>query len=240
MNTNFLQVDHKATIDLVSKKAMLRSPENIYDFIVITNQGQYFGITTVKDLLEKVIEIEVANAKNLNPLSELPGNSIIEMQLERLISMEKQRYVLYFDVDNFKAYNDYYGFENGDNILKSLTKNLKKHTPPNAFLGHIGGDDFIAIVEREQIDNLCENVIADFDNLVASFYQPEDADRGYIVVKNRNSIEETFPLVSLSIVAAYSGHCSSIYELAERASKLKKICKQQPGSNYLIEEEVEK
>ena len=92
------------------------------------------------------------------------------------------------------------------------------------------------LVEKEQIDSLCEKIIADFDSLVPSLYQPEDVLKGYIVVKNRNAIEETFPLVSISIVGAYSGHCDSIYQLAEKASKLKKICKQQPGSNYLIEE----
>ncbi len=236
MSEDFLAVDYKTTIDVVSKRAMSRPPKETYDFIVATEENMYYGIITVKDLLEKVIEIEVANAKNLNPLSELPGNIVIEMQLERLISLMQSKYVLYFDVDNFKAYNDYYGFEHGDCVLKRLTRILKNHMPQNAFLGHIGGDDFIAILDASDVDAVCAGVIKEFDQAVPSFYNNEDLDRGYLTVKNRKLIEENFPLMSLSVVGINSCHCKNIYILGERAGKLKKRCKQLVGSNYMIED----
>ena len=103
MNREILTVDCRETIDVVSRKAMLRGPEEIYDFIVVTQENRYFGIVTVKDLLEKSIEIEVMNAKNLNPLSELPGNIIIENELMQAINSVEEYYVMYFDIDNFNT-----------------------------------------------------------------------------------------------------------------------------------------
>ena len=95
-NANFLSVDYKMTIDIVSKKAMARSAEQLYDLIVVTKDARYYGVVTVKDLLEKAIEIEVINAKNLNPLSELPGNRLIELQLEQSIKNPEYLNILYF------------------------------------------------------------------------------------------------------------------------------------------------
>lgn len=146
MSKDYLSVDYKTTIDVVVKTAMNRDYDKIYDFITITKDNKYYGIVTVKDLLEKSIEIEVINAKHLNPLSELPGNLLIEKQIEKCIAEEGNYYILYFDLDNFKAYNDVYGFENGDRVLKKVANILKETTPKGNFVGHIGGDDFIVIL----------------------------------------------------------------------------------------------
>ncbi len=191
--------------------------------------------STIKELLERTIEIEVANAKNLNPLSELPGNPVIEAQLEKVINLKHERIVLYFDVDNFKAYNDLYGFECGDRVLKQLTRVLREHIRPGYFLGHIGGDDFVAIVDTHSAQKLCELVIQAFDAFSAGFYSEKDRERGYVLVKNRQSVEEVFPLMTLSIVGVFSNTYHNIYDLAEAAGALKKRCKQLQGSNCLLE-----
>lgn len=117
-----------------------------------------------------------------------------------------------------KAYNDYYGFEHGDCVLKRLTRILKNHMPQDAFLGHIGGDDFIAILDASDVDTVCAGVIKEFDQAVPSFYNNEDLDRGYLTVKNRKLIEENFPLMSLSVVAINSCHCKRKYLYFGRAS----------------------
>ena len=235
MNKNFLSVDCKNTIDIVAKKAMSRCDDTIYDFITIISDGQYFGIVTVKDVLEKSIELEVANAKSLNPLSELPGNTAIEMQLERIISLETHSYVLYFDIDNFKAYNDYYGFEHGDRVLRALTRIIKEHSVQADFVGHIGGDDFIVIVKQEFGEEICSAVITQFSHVISQFYTREDVENGYITIKNRKGVEENFPLMTLTIVGVYSRWYSNLYNLAEQAGKLKKQCKQQAGNKFFLE-----
>lgn len=237
MESDFLSVDCKTTIDIVAKKAMSRPVEQIYDFITVTGEGSYYGVVTVKDLLDKSIALEVANAKSLNPLSELPGNALIEVQLEKAVNFEQKKYILYFDIDNFKAYNDFYGFEHGDNVLKYLTRILKECAPAEQFLGHIGGDDFICVLDTGYAENMCQCVLEKFDAFSRNFYTFEDASRGYIAVKNRKGIEENFPLMSLSIVGVYAPRYQNIFHLAEAAGKLKKLCKQKIGSNYMLEEE---
>jgi FOG: CBS domain len=111
MNGTFLQVDGNESIETVAKKAMGRGYENLYDFITVTRNGKYLGIVTIKDLLEKSFQVELYNAIHVNPLSQLPGNVLIENELEKCINSPYEYTVLYFDINNFKAYNDVYGFE---------------------------------------------------------------------------------------------------------------------------------
>ncbi len=235
MSRDFLCVDYQSSIASVAKKAMNRHPDKIYDFITILKEDKYRGIVTVKDLLEKTIEIEVINAKHLNPLSELPGNLLIEKQLESCIASASNYTVLYFDINKFKSYNDVYGFENGDRLIKCLAKILKDHIPKTDFIGHIGGDDFIAILSGCEPTALCEKIIEEFDAAARLFFNKNDLDKGYIVALNRNGVEEKFPLLSISIAGISSCRYETIFELSENLARLKKACKQQRGSGYLLE-----
>ncbi len=236
MDRNFLSIDYKTSIDSVAKLAMSRNEESLYDFITITKNSEYFGIVTVKRLIEKTIEIEIVNAKHLNPLTELPGNVLIEQCLEMFISSSEAFSALYFDLDNFKAYNDVYGFESGDKIIKQLSLLMQKSIPKNAFLGHIGGDDFIAVISTYDISEICKNIIQDFDAHVKLCYSKDHVEQGFFISKNRHGIEEIFPLLSLSIAVINNknGTYDSVYAFSEESSRLKKRCKQIPGSCYLV------
>lgn len=234
MDGDFMQVDWQTTIDVVGKNAMQRDFDKIYDFIVITNQNKYQGTVTVKDLMEKLIEIEFVYAKHLNPLSELPGNLLIEQQLEKVLASHDKKNILYFDLDNFKAYNDLYGFENGDRVLKEFAQILKTRIPAEHFIGHIGGDDFIAIVPKKKSEQLCINIIHAFNDAVIKFYNKEDINKGYITSKDRKDVEEDFPFLSVSIAGVPNDHNKTIFDLAETAAKIKKKCKKKAGSNYLL------
>ncbi len=234
LSTEFMQVDYQTTIDVVAKKAMQRDYDKIYDFITVVKENKYIGIVTVKELLEKSIEIEILNAKHLNPLSELPGNLLIEQQLEKCLVSDFDFYILYFDLDNFKAYNDVYGFENGDRVLKCFTRILKGNIPTDFFIGHIGGDDFLAIVDKEQVIRTCEAVIDEFDRSILSFYNQDDINKGFIISRNRYGIEESFPLLSISIAGVASKNYASIFDLSEHVGKVKKDCKEIAGSNFII------
>lgn len=125
MNTSPLVVDYNTAVNDVSHAAMSRKNENIYDYIIVTKNSQYYGIVTVKSLLEFTTTLERNYAKELNPLTGLPENVIIESKLKDILNFKNNSCILYFDIDNFKIYNDIYGFENGDKIIK-LTADMKK------------------------------------------------------------------------------------------------------------------
>ncbi len=233
MSREFLCVDYHDSIEAVATSAMRRDFDKLYDFVTVTNDGKYFGIVTVKDLLEKALQIGVNNARHLNPLSGLPGNVTIEKELEHCLSSAEDLTVLYFDLNNFKAYNDVYGFENGDKVIRFLTSVLKEAIQ-TGFIGHIGGDDFMAIVDSADTEALCKKIIEVFDSSVRNYYNEHDLKRGYISTKNRHGIEEDFPILSLSITAVSNKKYHTVYALSEDMARLKKLCKQLPGSNYLF------
>lgn len=236
METDFLSVDYKMSIERVIKFAMARAKENIYDHVTVTKDSKYYGIVTIKDLIEKTTEIEVNNARYSNPLTGLPGNFLIEKEIEKCISHYEEYCVLYFDIDNFKAYNDVYGFENGDRIIKLLADIINRNISNRNFIGHIGGDDFISIIYSGDINNICECIIKEFDELKLVYYDEKDLKRGYIEAQNRHGIEERFPLVSISIAGITKKEVTfdSVYLLAKEASQIKKKCKQINGSCYII------
>ena len=240
MNNKPLIVDYKTTLDQVSKFAVARSDDNMYDYIIVTKDNAYYGITTVKALLERITQLELTRAKYSNPLTGLPGNFLIEQELKRVVAGDQDYAVLYFDLDNFKAYNDIYGFENGDKIL-FLTANiiqtvLIRRQQTDAFLGHIGGDDFVAVVRDDHIEGLCQDIIAAFDQQVIECYTEQDRGRGFIVSKNRHGFEEQFPLVAISIgvITGKKNSFQNHFQLGEAASMVKKQCKLTWTSCYHI------
>lgn len=236
MNRSPLTVDYQTPIDTVSKQAMSRPALSLYDLIIITKDGSYYGIVTIRDLLEKAMEIEVSNAKHLNPLSGLPGNQIIESSLAKCVNSDSPYTVLYIDLDNFKAYNDVYGFENGDGILRFVANILGELTPKDCFIGHVGGDDFLVVLPSYDVQDLCRRIISRFDDGIRKYYSAYDLKRGYLAARNRRGEEEQFPIMSLSIagVTNRSRKFGTIYELSEYASELKKECKRVWQSCFVI------
>jgi len=236
MDIHPLVVDFATPIDIVSKRAMSRPIKTLYDFIVVTRDGGYCGIVTIKDLLEKTMEIEVMNSRHLNPLSELPGNMAIGQNLDKCIKSNEPFTVLYIDLDNFKAYNDVYGFGNGDKVIRFVAKLLGKVVAPDNFIGHIGGDDFVAILNTHDVERICTAIIEHFDEGIVTFYTEEDIHCGYISTKNRKGEEDQFPIMTVSIagISNKSRTFSDVNELAEYASVLKKQCKLLWKSCHLI------
>ncbi|HEX3027298.1 MAG TPA: GGDEF domain-containing protein [Clostridia bacterium] len=227
MDTCPLVTDYNMPIDKASKLAMSRSAGKLYDFIVVTRESEYCGIVTIKDLLEKAMEIEVSNARHQNPLSGLPGNLIIERNLTGCIASSEPFTVLYLDLDNFKAYNDVYGFENGDNVIRFVARLLHSIIPKEDFIGHVGGDDFIAILSTYDAGEICQNLMKEFDAGVRTFYQAEDLNKGFIFANNRRGEEDKFPIMTISIAGVSNQRKSyqNIYQLSEHASIVKKRCK---------------
>jgi diguanylate cyclase (GGDEF)-like protein len=174
----------------------------------------------------------------LSPLTGLPGNTRIQEELERAIQSGRRFALLYADLDNFKAYNDHYGFARGDDVLRLAARLLhdavQASAQPDAFVGHVGGDDFVALTGEEAAKAVVEDLIERFNREVPSLYDPEDAERGWIEVENRRRELERFPLVSFSIGVASTatrrfGHYA---EAVAAATEMKSQAKQQPGSSW--------
>ena len=148
--------------------------------------------------------------------------------------------VIYLDLDNFKAYNDVYGFSNGDEIIKFTAKTIVKHVHEipegDNFVGHIGGDDFVAIISKYDYPKLCQSIIDEFDSLVTNYYTEDDVERGYVEVANRRGIIEKFPIVSISIgvVEVKGGKNISALEIGEISAQVKHKAKEIQGSTYVI------
>lgn len=242
INKNPLIVDFDVPITEVSKLAMSRAEENLYDYVIITRNDNYYGIVTVKRLLENTTELELNYARHLNPLTGLPGNIVIEDKLNQAINNDQSISVLYLDIDNFKAYNDIYGFENGDKIIKITADIISdytyKHFGSESFISHIGGDDFIVIVNNDsyRVERLCSDIIMVFEKAIRGFYNLEHLDEGFIISQDRYGNTRKFDIMSLSI-AVLSGQGRNLrtpYHAGELAASVKKECKKENRSNYII------
>ena len=178
--------------------------------------------------------------RRISPLTGLPGNVQIQAELKKSLLRHKNFTVLYLDLDNFKAYNDVYGFLNGDNIIgftANVILDVVKDNVSQGFVGHIGGDDFIAIIQDvEKVEKICQDIIARFDKEVKRFFKKDDIDKGYIEIANRRGIIEQFPLTSISIAAVVveNGTYHNILEIGDVAAQVKHKVKKIIGSSYVI------
>ena len=227
MDRDFLSVEYDTPINTVSYMAMNRKNESLYDFIVVTEEGKYIGTVTIKDLLQKKTEIDVDNAKHLNPLTGLSGNLIIEERLKFCLQSNTKFSIAYIDIDNFKAYNDVYGFEYGDIIIKLLANILRGSIAEEQFVGHIGGDDFVAIIDEYVTDSYFDAIVHQFETEVLRFYHTGDIQNGYIRTVNRHGEVEQYPLLTLTaVVETNQQHYSDVFELTKLLAKRKQEKKQ--------------
>ena len=149
--------------------------------------------------------------------------------------------MLYLDLDNFKSYNDVYGFLKGDEIIKftarTIVNNVHKYETDNNFVGHIGGDDFVAIVDTEVSEAISQNIVAEFEAGVHKYFTTEDAKKGYLEIANRKGIIEQFPLTSISIgvVIVEENRFNNVLEIGEAGAGVKHAAKSIMGSSYFID-----
>ena len=179
--------------------------------------------------------------RRISPLTGLPGNVQIHAELKKRLSRKDPFCVLYLDLDNFKAYNDVYGFLKGDQIIEftaeTIIKGIRDSGLDDTFIGHIGGDDFVALVPGNSCEKLCQSILVDFDKNIERYFTDEDIEKGYIEVENRKGIIEQFPLTSLSIgvVVVDVGRFSNILEIGEVGAQVKHAAKSVMGSSYAVD-----
>lgn len=199
----------------------------------IDEEYLYYTIRNVIRLLD--------TNRRVSPLTGLPGNVQIQAEMKKRLLNKEDFAILYVDLDNFKAYNDIYGFLNGDEIIKFTARCISNHmsdtqTEDN-FVGHIGGDDFVAISSNIDCESICQDIILEFDHGVLKYFNEEDIEKGYLEVPNRKCILEQFPLttISIGVVIADKGRFVNVLEIGEVAAQVKHLAKTTPGSTYVID-----
>ncbi len=174
-----------------------------------------------------------------NPLTGLSGNIEIQSELNHRLANRVPTAVIYCDLDNFKAFNDVYGFAKGDSAIR-LTADIIRdavHQAANKedFIGHIGGDDFLIITSPDKYEEICRQITEDFDRRILSLYHEADSKNRYILTRDRQGREKKFPVmsISLAVVINESGKYENYLQIAEAAAEVKKHVKSLPGSNYM-------
>lgn len=219
------QKEHRVSILQESVEYYIKKP--------VDEQYLYYTVKNLNRLL--------SSNRRVSPLTGLPGNVQIHAELKKRILKQEPFSVLYVDLDNFKAYNDVYGFLKGDEIIEftaqTVIKSVNSDKLENTFVGHIGGDDFVAIVPGINCEKICQSIIANFDANVKKFFTEIDAEKGYIEVANRRGIIEQFPLTSVSIgvVIADIGRFHNILEIGEVGAQVKHAAKSVMGSSYAVD-----
>lgn len=175
-----------------------------------------------------------------NPLTHLPGNPSIQARIEREIATGKPFAVLYCDLNNFKSFNDKYGFEAGDRVLKATADIIvaAAKQDPNSFVGHIGGDDFIVVSSFEKAEPIAKEIVAQIDKIAPTFYSPEDQAQGYMVSTNRKGEVEKFPFLAMGIGVVHNTKkpLTSFAQVSNIGSELKCLAKQhEKGSFYMLD-----
>lgn len=194
-----------------------------------------------KELLARIRMIIRRTARDLeaNPLTRLPGNVSILNELQHRLDIKSPFAICYIDLDKFKAYNDKYGFEHGDEVIRDTARILisAAHQYGNAddFVGHIGGDDFVIITTPKAVDKICKAIISEFEKTSPSFYNDTDRKKGYIITRDRQGREQKISLLSVSIgvVTNEARKIEHVAQIGEIGAELKTQAKQLERSNYI-------
>ncbi len=191
--------------------------------------------------LEQAIK-NLKEARDANPLTGLPGNIRIQEILQSYLNNSEDFVLIYVDLDNFKSFNDYYGFDRGDKVIllskKILEEATEKFFSELNFLGHVGGDDFVLLTDTDQYELICEWVIEEFEKRVKSLYDAEERKNGGIQVDDRTGQTQRFGFmtVTLAVVTAKHRSFNNYLKLTETAAEIKSYAKENyEGSTYLVD-----
>jgi GGDEF domain-containing protein len=242
-----------ATVLLLSYRT-LSSLKNLHRIIDRQVGERFFDVPGISSLNNEIREFErdlnvvaqqLADYGQLcldaSPLTRLPGNIAIERVLMDKMSCGEKFALCYADLDNFKFYNDRYGFAIASEVLKMTGDIVRdaQRCEGNAddFVGHIGGDDFVIITSPDRVSALCEKIIQDFDRAIVNHYRPDDLAPGALVGVDRYGVERSFSVmsISISVVSDVYRDIRSPTEIAKIAAEIKEYVKRLPGSNYLVD-----
>jgi PleD family two-component response regulator len=193
-------------------------------------------LARVKGTLRRAKEM-----RNLSPLTGLPGNIRIQEEIERQVREGRAFAVLYCDLDNFKTYNDKYGFVRGDRLIQAIARIVQDAVVElggsRGFVGHVGGDDFVAVVQPDQAEEIAARICSEFDMAKRDFYDEDDLGRGFVRMEDRRGVVQDIPLVAISIgIATTARRAFEHYgEAVSVATEMKQFAKREAGSSYAVD-----
>jgi diguanylate cyclase (GGDEF)-like protein len=238
LEPDFLLVEAVSPVEEVVEQIKSRRGVCLYDDLCVSRNGKYVGTVAIHALLEAITQKSIQLAKGASPLTGLPGNELIQRTVTSLIEQRVSFDVCYLDIDDFKPYNDYYGFEKGDMVIKRIAQLIVEVVQPGGhndrfrFVGHIGGDDFIVISRPHSSVHLCQQILDGLQLLLLDFHGKNEFEQGYYNATDRQGQLRSIPLLSLSIGIVSTEECAvgSYGELAFLASGVKRAAKQKKGS----------
>jgi diguanylate cyclase (GGDEF)-like protein len=238
MQTNPLCIDKEMPIERLSQLITNDTWEQQGNHFIITEKDSYVGMGMITDLLKLITELQIRNARYANPLTLLPGNVPINEHIEYLITAQKAFSACYFDLDNFKPFNDLYGYSRGDMVIRLVSEVLQSYCNPDCdFIGHIGGDDFMVVFRSSDWEQRCSHILDTFAERVPELYDEEHRTQGGISAQDRRGNETFYPLISLSVGAtrfdAKNCKCTQ-HDISILATEAKKQAKKISGNALFI------
>ncbi len=232
--------ESETPLEIVSQKVLNRDEKTFHDSIVVVHHGLYVGIVKIRGLFERISQQRLLLAMQANPLTGLPGNNLIKDEILQRLSQNQLFAVFYFDLDHFKPFNDHFGFEQGDQVIRflaTLLKDCAHEWDLRAFVGHIGGDDFVMVCRAQHIESFCEKILGRFKEGVKRFHDPNSEKRGFYESVDRSGRTRRFSLLSVSIgvVTTLNRSFASYGQLVSVASEVKKKAKSIPGNSFYLD-----
>lgn len=238
MNIDPLRVDHATSVQELGQLLGRVDHHHLVDGFIITEHGRYLGIGSSQALMGLITEMQIRAARYANPLTQLPGNVPINEHIDRLLANGESFVACYCDLDHFKPYNDCYGYRNGDQIIQSLATILGRCcSMRDDFIGHIGGDDFILLLQSPDWEVRCREILAAFDTALPAFVDEKHLDQGGYHAEDRRGNEIFHPLPALSIgaIVVDPSLFNSHHEVSSAVGNVKKEAKKIPGSALFVE-----
>ena len=238
MDNQPLVVEKTMSLHELSELITHMEPHHLSNGFIVTDGGIYLGLGSGHDLLREITEMQINAARYANPLTMLPGNVPINEHLDRLLESRITFWACYCDLDNFKPFNDAYGFRRGDELIQFAGKLLNDAAESDwDFIGHIGGDDFILVFQNEDWEERCQKALDMLQQAMSKFYDVEDQMRGGIESEDRSGHKIFYPFVSMSIgvVKVEPGLFTNHHEVAAAIGSAKKRAKSFSGNSLFLE-----
>jgi diguanylate cyclase (GGDEF)-like protein len=237
MSTDMLCFDSSTDLRTVSERTGLLDDRHLVDGFLIIEDGVYKGMGRTTDLIRAVSEMQVFAARYANPLTFLPGNVPIDERIHNLLNQKVEFTVAYWDLNDFKPYNDVYGYAAGDEIIKLTARLLESHHASQDFLGHIGGDDFITVFLSNDWEQRVQETLRQFGEEIVHYLEPAHLGaNGYQSVSRKGQLVH-HALLSLSagILPVRLGSFTYASEVSQAVSAVKKEAKRLGGNAYFVE-----
>ena len=231
-----LIVDQHASIQELAMMLSLAPKHYLLDGFIITGDGRYLGIGGAHDLMAMITEMQISAARYANPLTQLPGNVPINEHIDRMLASGRHFVAAYIDIDNFKPFNDTFGYRRGDDVIQTLGRLLNESVDEKLdFVGHIGGDDFFVIFQSDDWELRSWNLVRNFTDAMAAMLSVEERAQGGYLAENRKGELgfQLLPSLSVGAVKVAPGDCESHREVASAASAAKKQAKKRSRENLV-------